>query len=324
MGGFLSNFSSSFLIALLAWPFVAAVLTLPILVLQYHRYNKIQWRRAIAIYLFILYGLGLVSFTLYPMPDNPDIFCRDHLLSPQLQPLNLIHDITTDGTRAILQVVMNILFFIPLGVFARLLFRWKFIPTVTIALLTSLCIETAQLTGVFHLYPCSYRLFDIDDLLLNTLGALSGYIVALLIPRKELEYAEEDAYVTNAGAIRRLAGFSVDVILTSAATLSITIPIYLLNKQLALDLQPTIYIIMIAIIHFALPYLSAGKSIGSRLTRMSLDNKARTGTRRFLYYFLRLMIIGAFLVAPYGIPGLIALVTILFWIARKRPIYSIL
>ena len=44
MLAFLLNFTPSFLIALLIWPFAAFFLTLPILVIQYRRFNKLEVR----------------------------------------------------------------------------------------------------------------------------------------------------------------------------------------------------------------------------------------------------------------------------------------
>jgi glycopeptide antibiotics resistance protein len=44
--------------------------------------------------------------------------------------------------------------------------------------LLSLIIESAQLTGLFFIYPGSYRLFDVDDLITNTLGGFLGTVLA--------------------------------------------------------------------------------------------------------------------------------------------------
>ncbi|OFE15721.1 hypothetical protein BA895_21635 [Humibacillus sp. DSM 29435] len=43
--------------------------------------------------------------------------------------------------------------------------------------MVSLLIETTQGTGIFGLYPCPYRLADVDDLLTNTLGAVIGWCI---------------------------------------------------------------------------------------------------------------------------------------------------
>lgn len=111
MLSFLSSFTEPFLIALLFWPVLALFLTIPILVIQYRRYGKINIGRGLVAYIVILYGLALISFTLYPMPSNPVEFCRDYALSPQLIPFSFIHEIQADGLRAVLQVGMNLLFF---------------------------------------------------------------------------------------------------------------------------------------------------------------------------------------------------------------------
>ena len=41
-----------------------------------------------------------------------------------------------------------------------------------------LLVELSQLTGLFGIYPCAYRLFDVDDLILNFAGILSGFLAA--------------------------------------------------------------------------------------------------------------------------------------------------
>ena len=47
----------------------------------------------------------------------------------------------------------------------------------------SLLIETAQLTGLFGIYPYAYRCCDVDDVITNTLGAALGWACAWLLGR---------------------------------------------------------------------------------------------------------------------------------------------
>lgn len=72
----------------------------------------------------------------------------------------------------ILQLVMNVVLYIPLGLFLPCCFRLfkKVRYTVLTAFLCSLCIETIQ--GIFHI-----GLFEVDDILNNTLGALIGVLL---------------------------------------------------------------------------------------------------------------------------------------------------
>ena len=64
------------------------------------------------------------------------------------------------------QIIANILLFIPFGLLAGKLWGWKIIPLATFF---SFCIEAVQL--VFCL-----GLFEIDDIIHNTVGFVIGYL----------------------------------------------------------------------------------------------------------------------------------------------------
>ena len=106
--GFLKNFSEPFAFAMALWPFVSMLLTVPVLALLYHRDNRILLSSAIVAYGTVLYLLGLLCFTLYPMPADAAAYCAAHHLTPQLNPLQFIGDIRTDGLTAVLQIADSI------------------------------------------------------------------------------------------------------------------------------------------------------------------------------------------------------------------------
>jgi glycopeptide antibiotics resistance protein len=56
--------------------------------------------------------------------------------------------------------------------------------SVLLAFGLSLAAELSQLTGLWGLYPCSYRKFDVDDLLLNTSGGALGAGLAGALRRR--------------------------------------------------------------------------------------------------------------------------------------------
>ena len=210
MFSFFNSFSTSLKIALLAWPFVALALTFPLLVVQYMRLRRLVFGRIIMVYLVMLYALALLAFTLYPMPDNPVQFCSYHNIVPQIEWLESIMEFRYEGLRAVLQVIMNVVFFMPLGVFIRMMYKSRWYLVIFLGLVISLTIETAQLTGGFGIYPCSYRLFDVDDLLLNTCGGLIGYWLGFLMPN--LSNVERgSAITTQPGLVRRLVAFMIDI-----------------------------------------------------------------------------------------------------------------
>jgi glycopeptide antibiotics resistance protein len=74
------------------------------------------------------------------------------------------------------QVIGNLVMLLPLGIFIPLLFHKLsgFLPVFFICLLASVSIELMQLIT-------SYRSTDIDDVILNTAGAVVGYLIYLLL-----------------------------------------------------------------------------------------------------------------------------------------------
>ena len=179
MTGFLSTLSKPFQLAVLLWPFVSVLLTVPAAVYLYHRDNRLRPVSVLGAYAFMLYVLGLGCFTLYPWPQDPAAYCATHHLGAQLNPLQFIGDIRTDGVTAILQLGMNIVLFVPMGFFLARFFRLPSWVAVAVCCATSVCIEVAQLTGIFHLYPCAYRICDVDDVITNTLGGAVGVALGL-------------------------------------------------------------------------------------------------------------------------------------------------
>ena len=86
--------------------------------------------------------------------------------------VNLIPFTDEKNLRFFLQVGLNAVLFLPFGFLLPVLWRkcrsWK--STVAAGFLTSLGIEILQLF--------CYRATDVDDLIMNTLGAFLGYIIA--------------------------------------------------------------------------------------------------------------------------------------------------
>ncbi|WP_262426513.1 VanZ family protein [Brachybacterium sp. Z12] len=83
----------------------------------------------------------------------------------------------------VLQVLMNVALFVPLGMILRGVFRLDATTSVAMALLLSALIEVTQYTGAFGIYPCGVRIADIEDLLANTAGAWAGALCAPLLTR---------------------------------------------------------------------------------------------------------------------------------------------
>ena len=70
--GFLANYSGNFQIALMLWPVISAMLTLPILAYLYHRDGRLRMGSVLTTYLAVLYLLGIGCFTLWPLPTGDE------------------------------------------------------------------------------------------------------------------------------------------------------------------------------------------------------------------------------------------------------------
>ena len=312
--------------ALLLWPFVALVLTVPMMIVQYRRYNKVIVSRAAWLYGFVLYALGLVFFTLYPMPDATGAFCQQYHLVPQLNVLQFIADIRGDGLRAVLQLAMNVVFFMPLGVFGRLLFGWRFWQVAVGGLLVSVTIETAQLTGAFGLYDCSYRLFDIDDMITNTAGALLGWCATLLIPRKEVETAARGAVVRRPGLARHAVAFLLDYTAMNICTIILLLGVYVIaGNDVAMSLRGTAPIAAQLAVFSVMPLLSKGWSLGGATVRLNYDDVPRTVGWRWMYYTVRAAVVYCLLTPPFGwgwLSTVVVITLIIVWWRRKVLLYQ--
>ncbi|ATP42426.1 VanZ family protein [Solibacillus sp. R5-41] len=84
---------------------------------------------------------------------------------------------------AFLQAAFNFILLLPFGVYLRYFFQqkryWK--RALGLGFVLSLFYEVTQVTGIYGIYNCPYRIFDIDDLILNSTGALFGFLIAPII-----------------------------------------------------------------------------------------------------------------------------------------------
>jgi glycopeptide antibiotics resistance protein len=73
-------------------------------------------------------------------------------------------------------VALNVVLFVPLGIFARLLWKRGVVGTTLLGFACSLLIEMTQLTANWGTVPFQYRIFDVDDLISNSTGAMLGWL----------------------------------------------------------------------------------------------------------------------------------------------------
>ena len=335
--GFLKNFSEPFAFALALWPFVSMLLTVPVLALLYHRDNRIRLSSAIVAYGTVLYLLGLLCFTLYPMPADAAAYCAAHHLTPQINPLQFIGDIRTDGLTAVLQIAFNIVFFLPLGFIMGRIWRWPLPVTAVLSFATSLFLETMQLTGLMGVFPCAYRLFDVDDLLWNTTGALIGFALAMfslrLIPARVAdttrpphrlhEAADHVHHRHDADRVRRDADASVrhDRPIEPASG----------SNGSWQSMEPfdwtgsILFLAALILFEGVVPWLRGGCTLGGSFTHMTVETRPREGWRRAAFYVARMATLIAVVWWHSGGFNLLVFIGLgIFWMVKHQMPYDLI
>lgn len=177
-------------VAMLLGVAVGVVLFVPFVAVQYRREGRLTFRQLVLWAGFLVYALALWTYTLLPLPSDPDAI---RCVGAQLRPLQFVRDILSYPTGslgalahnpAVQQFGLNVALFVPLGFFLRLVWRRGVLASAATGFAISLAIEVTQYTGVWGIYRCAYRLLDVDDLLANTLGALLGGMLSLVLKQR--------------------------------------------------------------------------------------------------------------------------------------------
>ncbi len=174
------------LIAIFLGIAIGVVLFVPFVLLSYRRRGEFSFARWVLWSAALIYFWAIWTYTLLPLPDPGDIQCVGMITDPMSVVNDLREAVRSPGRTithpAFLQLALNVILFVPLGFFLRVLVGRGILASFFIGLGVSLFVETTQLTGIWGLYPCAYRFFDVGDLMTNTAGAVIGSIAALVIP----------------------------------------------------------------------------------------------------------------------------------------------
>jgi glycopeptide antibiotics resistance protein len=280
----MSQWTGQTLLALVGGFALAFVLVLPFVARSYRLRGSLGVGRAVMGLAFLVYALALVTYTLLPQPVVDAQFCAANtaLTHPVWNPLEFISDMRKFHTGplsnpALQQVVFNAVLFAPWGFFLRRLFGRGIGTAVATGFLVSLAIETTQLTGVWFLFQCPYRLFDTGDLMFNTLGAAVGAVLT----RPAAAVAAADAAAPRPVTTgRRVLGMLLDLIGVTLAGVALVVVAsaveYLLsnNRSLAvLDAHPVRDAVLgewlpAVVLLLLVPLFGTGATPGQRAVRL--------------------------------------------------------
>ncbi|MCH6161309.1 VanZ family protein [Streptomyces marispadix] len=269
------------------FPLLALLLLLPTAVALYRRHGVMTSGRFLSLFAFVHYLLTAACMTVVPLPGEAVDVCARYaqMAAPQLMPGNTFGDIWKEAHHrtglgpllihnpAVAGAAFNLLLLLPLGVFLRYHFRRGLRGTACAGFALSLTFELTQWTGVWGLYDCPYRLFDVDDLAINTSGAVLGWAltgpVARLLPALDaLDGKALSRVPVPLG--RRLTALLVDLI-----GVSLTTPFCLLVVAYGggADDSGTLLAVPLAVCavwFVVLPYATGGATPGKRLLRLRL------------------------------------------------------
>lgn len=173
---------------------VFVLILLPVIWLQRRRFGHVRVPRLVGVAVLCVYAMTLAGLTIAPAYDVAQT-CRSRsggvarldpfhsaaeVLGMQRGGAGLLELATSFP---VLQILMNMALFVPLGMILRGVFRLETTTAVAMSMLLSALIEVTQYTGAFGLYPCGVRIADIEDLIANTVGAWAGALAAPLLTR---------------------------------------------------------------------------------------------------------------------------------------------
>ena len=145
-----------------------------------HLKNQDRNQRIQDTILGIMFAL-ILEVTLFPIAINQDALnhiIEKHTFSYNLVPLVKGFNAIKYGSKVVLaEMGLNVLLFIPIGYVLRRFHGVKrsVLNVVMIGFMISLTIELVQLVSMYQ--GLNVRIFDVDDLILNTIGTLIGALI---------------------------------------------------------------------------------------------------------------------------------------------------
>jgi glycopeptide antibiotics resistance protein len=217
--------------AAVVFPFIALALTIPYVLYSYHRYGSISVLRSLVLFSFVFYLQCAYYLIILPLPDPAEVATRTSAYY-QLIPFYFIYDAIAHASfdptslrgwfsflrsAYVLEPFFNMLLTLPFGVYLSYYFKCSLKKVLILSFALSLFFELSQLSGLFGVYSRPYRVADVDDLILNTLGGVLGYFIHTrflrFVPGREWMDKRSVERSTSVGYLRRAAAFFVDCVL---------------------------------------------------------------------------------------------------------------
>lgn len=311
MGGYIEALEQ----AAILFPILAVLFTIPYIAWNYHKYGSVLSLRILIVYSFILYMLCAYCLVILPLPTG-EAAANLSGHQAQLVPFTFLGDIaresdavlsqprtwlTVFNSNAFLTTLFNLFLTMPFGMYLRYYFRCGWKRTLVYSLLLSLFFELTQLSGLYFIYPGSYRLFDVDDLIVNTCGSMIGFVLARIAMRflPSREELDRESFVRGrrVSLLRRIVAFIYDEI----AYAVLFIVVFLIWTANFGTMSVWVYA-LIWLAYFALcPIVLRGQTIGHRLTKLRIVSSGGGRVHWYQYALRYTLLFVLLIIAPVAL-----------------------
>lgn len=304
--------------SVLVFVFLAVFLTLPWTIYQYRKHGYFNFWRSAIIASLLFYLMTAYFLVILPLPDVREN-CTDviNTVYAQLKPFKFIDDIQRETgviwsspsswlvllrARSFYQVIFNIFLLLPLGVYLRYFLseRSKWYYALFLGFFLSLFFEVTQRTALFGYFECPYRLFDVDDLIMNTLGSMLGFFLAPMIlyflPSKEAIKERDLSYQLQNQATY---GIQLLEVLIHLIVSNFIAAMFAKNEMLPLA-EVLVFSLVFFILTVIIPLITNGRTLGGEILRIK---QVRVNLLGLLKRYL-------ILILPYLLAGLSNTLTI--------------
>ena len=289
--------------AIFIFPIIALLITIPYMIKQYRKYGSVTALKAIIVYSFVLYMMTAYFMVIMPLPHRSEVatmtqpYLQLHPFATIMAMFNansiVVNDFSTYfqtlKNPAVYTLIFNFFLTFPFGVYMRYYFKKKWWQVLLLTFSLSLFYEVTQITGLYGIYPRPYRLFDVDDLIVNTIGGMLGFwfcpLFTFFLPKRDT--LDERAYYKGIQSVtfsRRLLALLIDGVVVSCFYF---IFIYILKfKDIIGNLIVFKYAFMV--IYIMVIYITNGYTFGKMIVNIKLidNNKKHISFKKvFIRYF---------------------------------------
>ncbi|RRK11483.1 VanZ family protein [Lactiplantibacillus garii] len=295
-------------VIILALPLATLLVAILILAGQLRLKTTLTERNLVSTYSFIWYLAAAYLLIILPLPTRSSVAAMtgaEYNLQPffflsQLKLLTpfQLHDSSTwlsaFKSSSFFQPFFNVLLFMPIGAYLKWRHHWPLWLITLSSFTLSLFFETTQLTGLYGYYSRAYRMFDVDDLLMNTLGGVVGAWALVFIPAKwrNTDHSTVLNWTHHPINWRRIGALLVDWGLIAAFDGAY----FILVKHFGLNLPHDYRWLYVGdiLLFFILPTVLTGKTVGGLLfnSRVRSVSGRRANPLQLLIHYGGLYFVG--------------------------------